>query len=118
MQILPIPARDTFWLPMGYNFDFVIASDTLFDSRGGFRFKLSDEDIAEIKGVRDVVMETAFETALAVKCLTGDNGTGISYNGCLVFSTPTCVGRSFWFHSCGGWYCSRRATVMLGIGLN
>jgi len=26
----------TFWLSMGYNFGCVIASDTLFDSRGGF----------------------------------------------------------------------------------
>ena len=25
-----------FWLSMGYNFGCVIASDTLFDSRGGF----------------------------------------------------------------------------------
>jgi len=25
-----------FWLSMGYNFDCMIASDTLFDSRGGF----------------------------------------------------------------------------------
>jgi len=26
----------TFWLPSGYNFGCVIASDTLFDTRGGF----------------------------------------------------------------------------------
>ena len=26
----------TFWLSMGYNFSCMIASDTLFDSRGGF----------------------------------------------------------------------------------
>jgi len=26
----------TVWLPSGYNFGCVIASDTLFDSRGGF----------------------------------------------------------------------------------
>jgi len=44
MQILPIAdilhIRDvamatTFWLSMGYNFGCMIASDTLFDSRGG-----------------------------------------------------------------------------------
>jgi len=27
----------TFWLSMGYNFGCMIASNTLFDSRGGFR---------------------------------------------------------------------------------
>jgi len=26
----------TFWLSMGYNFNCMIASDTLFDPRGGF----------------------------------------------------------------------------------
>jgi len=36
-----LPLRDvamatTFWLSMGYNFSCMIASDTLFDSRGGF----------------------------------------------------------------------------------
>jgi len=44
MQILPIPSmhlRDVamatpFCLSMGYNFGCMIASDTLFDSRGGF----------------------------------------------------------------------------------
>jgi len=34
-----------FWLPMGYNFGCMIASDKLFDSRGGlFGIKLSDEN--------------------------------------------------------------------------
>jgi len=28
-----------FWLSMGYNFRCTIASDTLFDSRGGFSTK-------------------------------------------------------------------------------
>jgi len=43
----------TFWLSMGYNFSCMIASDTLFDSKGWvFRDKLSSEDIAEIEGLR------------------------------------------------------------------
>ena len=37
-----------------------------FESRGWvFGHKLSNEDIAEIKGVRDVAMETNFGTTLA-----------------------------------------------------
>jgi len=36
-QVLRDAAMATnFWLPMGYNFGCMIASDTLFDSRGGF----------------------------------------------------------------------------------
>ena len=39
----------------------MIASDTLFDSRGWvFGLKLSDEDIAEIKCLRVVAMTTTF----------------------------------------------------------
>jgi len=30
------PMATTFWLSMGYSFGCMIASDTLFDSRGGF----------------------------------------------------------------------------------
>jgi len=46
----------TFCLSMGYNFGCMIASDTLFDSRGGFLLlgvKLSDEDIADFEVLRD-----------------------------------------------------------------
>jgi len=35
-QNADIAMATTFWLSMGYNFSCVIASDTLFDSRGGF----------------------------------------------------------------------------------
>ena len=65
MQILPIPAhlRDvamatTFCLSMGYNFGCMIASDTLFDSRGGFSGSSSDEDIADFEVLRAVAMAT------------------------------------------------------------
>jgi len=50
-----------FCLSMGYNFGCMIASDTLFDSRGWvFRVKLSDEDIANFEVLRDVAMATIF----------------------------------------------------------
>jgi len=45
----------------GYNFGCVIASDSLFDSRGWvFGVKLSDEDIADFEVLRDVAMATIF----------------------------------------------------------
>jgi len=38
LQLRDIAMATTFWLPTGYNFDCVIASDTLLNSRGaGFR---------------------------------------------------------------------------------
>ena len=43
------------------------ASDSLFDSRGRFSgVKLSNEDIAEIGGLRDVAMATNFWTKSAI----------------------------------------------------
>ena len=54
----------TFWFSMGYNFGCMIASDTLFDSRG--RVKLSNEDIAEIECQRVVAMATNFGTKIAI----------------------------------------------------
>ena len=51
----------TFWLSMGYNFGCIMASDKLFDSRGGFSgVKLSDEDRADFEVLRDVAMATIF----------------------------------------------------------
>ena len=45
----------------------MIASDMLFDSMGWvFGVKLSNEDIAEIKCVRVVAMETNFGTKIAI----------------------------------------------------
>ena len=44
-----------------YNFGCVIASDTLFDSRGWvFGAKLSDEDIAYFEVLKDIAMATIF----------------------------------------------------------
>jgi len=46
---------------VGYNFDCMIASNTLFDSRGGFfGVKLSHEDIADFAVLRDAAMATIF----------------------------------------------------------
>jgi len=48
----------------------VLASDTLFDSRGGFSgVKLSDEDIAKIDCLRVVAMATNFGTKIAINRL-------------------------------------------------
>ena len=67
MQMSPMPCmhlRDiamatTFWLSLGYNFGCMIASNTLFNSRGWvFGVKLSDEDIADFEVLRDIAMAT------------------------------------------------------------
>jgi len=51
----------TFWLSMGCNFGCMIASDTLFNSTGGFSgVKLSDEHIADLEVLRDIAMVTVF----------------------------------------------------------
>jgi len=48
----------------------MIASDTLFDSRGWvFGDKLSNENIVEIEDLRDVAMPTNFGTTLAANGL-------------------------------------------------
>jgi len=59
---------------VGYNFGRMIASDTLFDSRGWvFWLRLSDEDIAEIECLRVVAMATNFGTNIAINILHGFN---------------------------------------------
>jgi len=49
---------------MDYNFGCVIASSMIFDTRGGFGVKLYDEDIVDLKVLRDVAMATNFGTRL------------------------------------------------------
>jgi len=52
---------------MDYNFGCVIASDTLFDSRGCvFGIKLSVEDTADIECLRVVAMAANFGTKIAI----------------------------------------------------
>ena len=36
LQLRDVAMATTFWLSVGYNFSCMTASDTLFDSRGGF----------------------------------------------------------------------------------
>jgi len=72
LQLRDIAMATTFWLPTGYNFDCVIASDTLLHSRGWvFGVKLSDDDIAEIEALRDVAVAIVFGTTLAVIACDG-----------------------------------------------
>jgi len=51
---------------VGYNFGCIIASDTLFDSRGGFSGSSYLIDIAEIDCLRVVVMATNFGIKIAI----------------------------------------------------
>jgi len=56
-----------FWFSLGYNFDCIIASDTLFDSRGWvFGVKLSDEDVADVEFLRNFATVTNFGTKIAI----------------------------------------------------
>ena len=45
---------------MGYNFGYMIASDTLFDSSGGFSGSIYPMKTSEIERLRVVAMETIF----------------------------------------------------------
>jgi len=61
----------SFWILMSdFNLSCMIASNTLFDSRGWvLGEKLSSEDIAVIKGLSDVAMATNFGTTLTANGL-------------------------------------------------
>jgi len=50
----------TFWLLMGYNFGCMIASDTRFDSRGGFSWSSYPMKTADFDVLRDVAIVTIF----------------------------------------------------------
>jgi len=51
----------------GYNFGCMVASDTLFDSRGWvFWVKLLDENIVEVECLRIVAMAANFGTTVAM----------------------------------------------------
>ena len=54
---------------VGYNFGCMIASDTLFDFRGGFSGTSYPTKTAEINGPRDVATATNFGAALAANGL-------------------------------------------------
>ena len=65
LKIRDVAMATTFWLSMNYNFSCVTASDTLFDSMGGFSGTSYPMKTAEIEGLRDVAMETNFGATLA-----------------------------------------------------
>ena len=50
----------TFWLSMGYNFGCMIASDALFDSRGGFSGSNYPMKTVDFEVVRDAAMAIFF----------------------------------------------------------
>jgi len=68
---------------VSYNFGCMIASETLFDSRGWvFGVKLSDEDIPEIECVTVVAMATNFGTKIAISWLcVNDRDYAVGYEG-------------------------------------
>jgi len=62
------------------------AGDSLFDSRVGFRVKLSNEDIAKIEGLRDVAMATSFWLSMGYNfsCMIASDtlfGFGVGFRG-------------------------------------
>ena len=60
LRLRDVAMATTFWLLMGYIFGCVIASGTIFDSRGGFSGSSSDEIIADYEVLKDVAMATIF----------------------------------------------------------
>jgi len=56
----------TFWLSMGYNFGCVIASSTIFDSRGVFLWSSYPIRKATVEVLRDIAMATNFGTKIAI----------------------------------------------------
>jgi len=57
---------------MGYNFGCKIASNTQFDSRGGFSWSSYPMKTAEIQCQRVIVMATNFGTKIAINWLCVD----------------------------------------------
>jgi len=64
MQVRDVAMAIISWLSMGYNFSCVIARDMVFDSRGGFSEKLSNED-SQDRVSKGRCMGNNFETTLA-----------------------------------------------------
>ena len=61
LQLRDVAMATTFWLLMGYNFGCMIASDTLFDSSGGFsgsRYPTKTYRLADLELLTDVAMAT------------------------------------------------------------
>ena len=70
LQLRDIVTATIFWLSLGYNFGCMIASDTLFDSRGGFAGRSYPiKTLAEIECLRVVAVATNFGTKIAINWL-------------------------------------------------
>jgi len=73
---------------MSYNFGCTIASDTLFDSWGGFWGSSCPMKTAEIKCLRVVAMTTNFGTKIAINWLcVNDSDQTVGYGGVFEWST-------------------------------
>jgi len=60
LHLRDIAMGTTFWLSMGYNISCMIASDTLFDSRGGFSGSSYSMKTGDFDVLRDIAMATIF----------------------------------------------------------
>jgi len=58
VHVRNVAMATTFWLSTGYNFGCMIASDMLFDSRGGFSGSSYPTKTADFEVPRDVAMAT------------------------------------------------------------
>jgi len=56
LHLRDVAMATTFWLLMGYNFGCMVASDTLFDSRGGFLGSSYPMKIYNLEVLRDVAI--------------------------------------------------------------
>jgi len=60
LHLRDIAMATTFWLSVGYNFSCMIASDMLFDSRGGFSRSCYPMKSADFEVLGDIAMATIF----------------------------------------------------------
>ena len=66
LHLRDVAVANPFCLSMGYNFDCIIASDTLFDSRGGFSGSSYPMKTADFEVLRDAATATNFGTKIAI----------------------------------------------------
>jgi len=69
LHLRDIAMATTFWLSMGYNFGCMIASGTIFDSRGGFSGSCYRVKTADFRVLREVAIATNFGTKIAITAL-------------------------------------------------
>jgi len=60
LHLRDIATAITFWHSMRYNFGCMIASNTLFDSKGGFLGSIYPIKTADLEILRDAAMATIF----------------------------------------------------------